>query len=59
LIFKRIDGHEVCRIVSYDKPKTAEELLAAGEQIIGVYGHYDGSYIAGMGFLVWKPDHPN
>ena len=55
LNFKKADGQEVGKIQSHQYNLDPEEVLGADEEIIGIYGKYNGSHIGSLSLIVWKP----
>ena len=59
VIFQSKEGQELQKMESYAHNKFAsDQLLADGEEIIGVYGTKDqhaNGYFSSLGFIVWVP----
>jgi hypothetical protein len=55
IIFKKQDGSEIGRIESENNHTGDEHTLNSNEQIIGIYGGYDGHDTYSIGIIVWTP----
>ena len=56
IIFKQQNGDEIGRIETDTGSKVGDEhTLNAGEEIIGIYGFDNGTWIHGIGIIVWTP----
>jgi hypothetical protein len=55
IILKKQDGSEIGRIESEDNSIGHEHALNTDEEIIGVYGGYDGANTYSIGIIVWTP----
>jgi hypothetical protein len=55
IIFKKQDGSEISRIESENNAIGDEHTLNQDEEIIGIYGGYDGALTDSVGIIVWTP----
>ena len=56
--FLNKNGHEISKIAPHGGANPIDQVLAEGEQIIGIYGSKtQNTILSSLGFIVWKPQN--